>query len=384
MLRTCFVAVIATALPACTSTDDTADPADDSAVDRPPTPLTGSTGTPPAAAPARVVAAVDDPSGGRVEIYAPAGPNEIAVGVGAQYPSPPPVTGEFILTHDPIEVFLAVASVGTPVPVALRQAYPLLTVRDDAFTRARLHAELAVQLAAFPTFDEPRERAGSCSAAFIAWFNGVYHDMPGREEGTCSAQGSEAFHAEDAQYKKDTPGYIPIICDGLDDPDPTKCDGCALQATSCDEWDLTFRDWQFGFVDLHAPNFGQQVDRHDMHTGLATCAGTVTFHRQWAGQVWDIDLAAGHGFQTYVGTFPYAAGPAAGLSGGVWDVAPPPRFARTEAMNVSSLESYIWCGNLEDQWSIDDTGCNNWCDSDPSDGTGCNERDYCLEGPPPP
>jgi hypothetical protein len=372
MLRTCFVAVIATALPACVGTDDTAGSADDSAVDPPPTLLAGSTtDSPPPAAPARIVAAVDDATGGRVEIYAPAGPNEIAVGAGAVYPFPPPVTGEFVMSHDPIEVFLAVAPVGTPVPTALRDAYPQLTVRDDAATRTRLHAELAAQIAAFPKFDEPRERSGSCTNAFIAWFNSVYHDMPGGESGTCSTQGGGTYRPDSAQYKKDAFGYIPIVSEDID--------ACARQATSCDEWDATFRDYRFGVENLHNDYLAQGND-HDMHTGMATCAGLANFHRQWDELVWDKELMAGQGWQQWVGTFPYQAGPAYALFTGLWDLPLDVRYAQSAVQqNTGSFDRVIWCGNLEDQWAIDDTGCHNWCDFDDSDGKICNITDFCLE-----
>jgi hypothetical protein len=379
MLRTCFVAVIVTALPACVGTDDTAGSSDDNPVDPvdpPSTPLPGSTtDAPPPTAPARIVAAVDDPSGGRVEIYEPAGPREIAVGIAAHYPSPPPVTGEFVMSHNPIEVFLAVAPTDAPVPEALRAAYPDLPVRDDVATRWSLHAVVTAQRAAFPTFDEPLTRSGSCSNSFIAWFDGVYHDMPGGEGGTCSTQGGGSFHSQGALYFKG--GGLPAHYGIVSDPDQ---DPCAPVATSCDMFEASFRDWNFGAENVHNNHYGAQSARHNMHTGMATCAGTATFHRVWGSQEWQINLSAGNGFQTYVGTFPYATGPAVELYAGLWAAGHPTHYAKSEILNNAATgDSVIWCGNLEDQWSIDDTGCHNWCDDDPSDGSSCNLTTFCLE-----
>jgi hypothetical protein len=306
--------------------------------------------------PAVVVAALDDTRGGRVEFYKPADEGEIAIGIGAQYPAPPPVTGEFVMSHDPIEVFLAVAPLDTPVPLSLREAYPALRVQDDRDTRVRLRGELAAQLAAFPVRDEPMVRSGSCSNAFIAWFDDVYRDMPGGETATCSTQGGDAYNNQGAIYGSNLPATYPIT-----DDDP-----CSPYVNDCDQFTASFRDWNFGFENVHGNFYGQQANRHNMHTGLATCAGTATFHREWGGSAWDIDISTGGGWHTYVGRFPYNIGPAAELQWGLWQAGHPKKNARSEIKNnAANGDRVIWCGNFEDQWNVADTGCHNWCDLGP-------------------
>lgn len=112
-----------------------------------------------------------------------------------------------------------------------------------------------------------------------------------------------------------------------------------------------------------------------MHTGMAQCQGTGTFNRTWGGTSWTKTLTAPDAWHQYVGRFPYNIGPAAQLQWGLWQAGLPLHYAKSEiANNAATGDAVIWCGNLEDQWSVANTGCHAWCDSGPEACGGCFEQ----------
>jgi hypothetical protein len=341
--------LLATALGACSSSR-APDPVP---VDEPP-----STSEP--SSPAQLLARVTDAHGGVVEIYAPNAPDEINIAIGARYPSPPMVSSAFVKQHDPIEVYLAVAPLDAPVPKALRDAYPKLAV--DESRRVALRETLAADLAMFPVFDVPLARTGACSDEFIAWFNAVYKAGP--EAGEMCASGGDHpadYTLETADYYLDD-GALPIVEDDL----------CSPYVLECDMWEATWRDWNWNTENKTGNGFAQKSDRHNMHTGMAQCAGNTTFYREWGSGSWSTNMGPGGGWHQFSGKFPHQLGPAVELAFGLWSTnAAPLAKARSELKNnTGHYDRVIWCGNFEDQWDVDDVGCQQWCDFDEPDACG--------------
>jgi hypothetical protein len=173
---------------------------------------------------ARELARVDGKRGAYVLWVHSAEERQVSVLVAATYPDRPLIANEFVRTHDPIEVFLAVADLDQEVPAALL-AESKLDARS--FDRERRKALRDANLALLAQLPEPSAgdvaaKSAGCSASFRSWVGSVFGST------TCGDPTFDGFAwtYPTHTYCNDGPGGCPYTLGASD--------SCSPGLLSCD------------------------------------------------------------------------------------------------------------------------------------------------------
>ncbi|MEM6931064.1 MAG: hypothetical protein AAF602_29285, partial [Myxococcota bacterium] len=128
-----------------------------------------------------VHARVGTSEGSYVEFFSSADdPDDIGIGVMAEFPRRPLVAGDFVAAHDAVDVFMAVAPLDLAVPDELFRVRPDdIAIDTSASAREALKEASAAFLDELPTIDRVPIVA-SCNT-MENWMNGWYG-----EDGTCA------------------------------------------------------------------------------------------------------------------------------------------------------------------------------------------------------
>ncbi len=272
---------------------------------------------------------------------------EIQIAVAASYPNKPLAATAFIKKHDPVEVFLAVASPRRAVPPALVRGTRSKIV-DDGKTRQRLRQENAVALADFASGLPVLEaQAGSCSASFRSWAGSVYGD---------SSCGQSGLAVVDTVYPTDT--YCTSGCDyslgsydkGTCTPALASCDIVRGQAT-----DVRLRTTTKGSPVLD--HLG-----HRAHFGVANCSGNgpVQFNRKRNATTTTVAVPVNGMLHYFQGTSIIPADAKDFVAYGSWKSGTPPSGSTYLANrmwiddNNGTNDLAIACGDIQTRYDMSD------------------------------
>jgi hypothetical protein len=323
---------------------------------------------------AQELARLDAARGGYVLWLYSAEEDHVATLVAATYPDRPLVASEFVRTHDPVEVFLAVADLDQEVPAALRAKSKLAGVSTDRERRKALRDANLEMLARLPvpSAADVASKAVGCSASFRAWVGGVFGSS------TCGnpTYNGFAWSYPGATYCNDGPGGCPYSLGASD--------SCHPALKSCDIVTGTTHNRRQRLTDWNG-NATMQYDGHWSHYLAANCSGNgpIQWYTQRGNTIYGpYEIAVGGALEwpNGLGTWNVPTVAAEFVSYGTWNNGIEPSGATYQlnktwlANNAASDDRAILCGDVYNQYQLSAQDCqgpnisfcygNGDCDSD--------------------
>lgn len=279
---------------------------------------------------------------------------EIQIEIATKFPLKPLAAAAFVERHDPLEVFLAVASPKRAVPEALLARAPQRIVVDGA-TRRRLRQENAVELARIPARSGPATLGkAACSASMRAFVADVY--------GSSSCGAPDAAYI-DTTYPTDT--YCTSGCDyPLGTYDKGECTfSNTLKLESCDivtgtTTNLRIRTTTGGSPELSSNGLWA-------HFGAANCTGNgpIDFRRQRGDNVYSKSVPVNYFYHYYQGVWNVPAQAADLVSYGLWSEGLPPSGSHYLLNrgwiedNSGTNDLAILCGDIRKRYDMSKSTC---------------------------
>ena len=281
---------------------------------------------------------------------------EIQIEIATKFPSKPLAAAAFVERHDPLEVFLAVASPRRPVPEALLKRAPR-PIPTDGATRRRLRQENAVELARIPAV-----RRGRVEATAKAVCPAYIRDFAGDVYGASSCGDPDNVFI-DTTYPTDT--YCNSGCEyPLGFYDKGDCHvSNALELENCDIVTGTATN-----IRIRTTTKGSPELSHNglwAHFGAANCGGNgpIDFRRQRGNTVYSKSVPVGYFYHYYQGVWNVPTTAADLVSYGLWsDGLPPsgPHYLLNRGWiedNSGTNDLAILCGDIRTRYDMSQNTC---------------------------
>ena len=281
------------------------------------------------------------------------GEDPVQVVVAATYPHQPLVAPAFAATHDPLELFLAVAPLEAEVPAALLAHFPDGAKALDYDNRLRLQQLAAAALAALPPPGGSQAKDGDagCPQWFTDWVGSVYGDS------TCGKLGNDAdwTHPSDDYCKNGSCEYH------LGSLDLGECvpalKNCNIVQGKTYNLRQRMSNW-FG-------NGWMGYDGRWVHYGAGNCSGNgdILWYVQRGDTVYGPYSIPVHGFLHFangLGAWNLPASADTNVTYGEWKVGLPPSGAHYKSNkswldhNLGADDRAILCGDTYNKYVMTD------------------------------